>query len=311
VGGLALGATALTGIGLCLPQLGGAVTRTALRAFCERAEEIGFTSLWVQQHLFYPHEPTSGYAARPGLATPQAYRSTLSALETLSAAAAWTETVDVGTSVLVAGYHRPVDLAQRLSTLDLISGGRLIAGFSVGWSDDEHDQMDVDPRTRGARSEELIEALLTCWAPNPVSFSGKFFTIPPSDVSPKPLQRLRLLSGMRSEAGLRRTAELFDIWNPASGSLDDLLKTAERLAAMRPAQLAPLDLFWRVFTEPPVPVSGLLPKSVDELCADVDRAREAGLAAVIVDPNFDSDITSPEDWAKLPDRLAPLVEAAR
>jgi probable F420-dependent oxidoreductase len=301
----------VTTVGLCLPQLGGAVTRNALRTFCERAETIGFASLWVQQHLFYPHQPTSGYAARPGLATPAPYRSTLSALETLSAAASWTETVDIGTSVLVAGYHRPVDLAQRLATLDLISGGRLIPGFSVGWSDDEHEQMDVDPRTRGARCDELVEALLACWEPDPVSFSGKFFTIPPADVSPKPLHRPRLLSGMRSGPGLRRTAELFDIWNPASGSLEDILSTAERLADMRPAHLAPLDLYWRVFTEPPVRVSGLRTRTVDELCGEVLRAREAGIAAVIIDANFSSDISSPEDWAALPDRLAPLVEAAR
>ena len=107
-------------VGLSLPQLGGHVTRSVLRRFCERSEELGFDGLWVQQHLFYPHQPISGYSARPGLAIPERYRSILSPLETLAAAAAWTSEMTVGTSVLVAGYHRPVDLAQRLATIDLL-----------------------------------------------------------------------------------------------------------------------------------------------------------------------------------------------
>lgn len=303
----------MTTVGLCLPQLGGHVTRDALRSFVAEAEELGFAGLWVQEHMFYPHEPVSGYAARPGLAVPEAYRTTLSPLETLSMAAAWSSGPEIGTSVLVAGYHRPVQLAQRLATLDLLSGGRLVVGFSVGWSDDEHRQADVDPRTRGRRLDELLDALEACWRPDPVEFTGQFFSIPRSDVRPKPLQRPRprLLSGMRSEAGLRRTAERFDIWNPASGALEDLLATAAQLQERRPTERAPLEIYWRVYTEPPVAVRGLRPLSVEELTADVARARESGIAQVMVDANFDSTLDSPEAWAALPRRLAPLLAAAR
>ena len=303
----------MTTVGLCLPQLGGHVTRSALRTCVESAEELGFASLWVQEHLFFPHEPISGYSARPGLAIPDAYRTTLSALETLTAAAAWSSRVEVGTSVLVAGYHRPVQLAQRLATIDLLSEGRLTVGFSVGWSDDEHQQMDVDPRTRGRRMDEMLDALEACWGPDPVSFDGEFFTIPVSDVRPKPLQlpRPRLLSGMRSGAGLRRTAQRFDIWNPASGTLEQILETAGRLQEQRPAELAPLEVYWRLFVEPPVLVANLRPVTVDELAESVAQAKAAGLASVIVDANFDTTIDSPQAWAELPTRLAPLLDAAR
>ena len=75
-------------IGLTLPQLGGHVSRAGLQEFCEQAEELGFGSLWVQEHLFYVLDPVSGYSARPGLKVPDAYRSVLGALETLTAAAA-------------------------------------------------------------------------------------------------------------------------------------------------------------------------------------------------------------------------------
>ncbi|MSW43938.1 MAG: TIGR03619 family F420-dependent LLM class oxidoreductase, partial [Actinobacteria bacterium] len=265
------------------------------------------------QHLFYPLNPASGYSARPGLAVPEAYRSILQPMELLAAVAAWTSSITIGTSILVAGYHRPVDLAQRISTLDILSGGRTVFGFSVGWSDEEHAQYDVDPRTRGRRADELIDALLACWGSDPVSYEGEFFSIPESDVRPKPLQLPHppLMSGMRSAAGLRRTAEKFDVWNPASGTLDQHLATFAEISAMRPAHLAPLAMCWNLFTHPPVEVANLRPLSVDELCSEVAAAAAAGVEAVSVDANFDPSIICEADWLTVPDRLAPLLDAAR
>lgn len=300
-------------VGLALPQLGRHADARAVRGFAERAEELGFGHLFVQQHLFYPHEVVSGYSARPGLAVPEAYRSVLQPLEELAVVAGWTERIILGTSILVAGYHRPVDLAQRITTLDVLSGGRTVFGFSVGWSDEEHAQYDVDPRTRGRRAGELIDALKACWGPDPVSFTGEFFTIPVSDVDPKPVQRPHppLMSGMRSEVGLKRTAEQFDWWNPASGTLEQHLETMEQLAAMRPAGLEPLRMCWNLFTDPPVIVANLRPLSVDELADQVAAAAAAGVDAVSIDANFDPTITSPEDWVRVPERLAPVLDAAR
>lgn len=299
-------------VGLALPQLGPHVDARAVRGFAERAEELGFGHLFVQQHLFYPHHVVSGYSARPGLAVPESYRSVVQPLELLAAVAAWTSQIVVGTSILVAGYHRPVDLAQRISTLDLISGGRTVFGFSVGWSDEEHVQYEVDPRTRGRRVDELIDALKACWGADPVSFAGEFFDIPEADIRPKPVQRPHppLMSGMRSEAGLRRTAEKFDWWNPASGTLEQHLATLAKLQAMRPSTLAPLRMCWNLFTHPPVVVANLRPMTVDEMCAEVAAAAAAGVDAVSVDANFDPAIGSVDDWIALPDRLAPLLDAA-
>jgi probable F420-dependent oxidoreductase len=299
-------------VGLALSQLGPHVDGGVVRGFAERAEELGFGHLFVQQHLFYPHEVVSGYSARPGLAVPDAYRSVLQPLELLAAVAAWTSEIVVGTSILVAGYHRPVDLAQRITTLDVLSGGRTVFGFSVGWSDEEHAQYDVNPRTRGRRVGELVDALKACWGPDPVSFEGEFFRIPLSDIDPKPVQRPHppLMSGMRSEVGLRRTAEQFDWWNPASGTLEQHLATMEQLAGMRPPGLEPLRMCWNLFTVPPVIVANLQPLSVDELCEQVAAAAAAGVDAVSVDANFDPAITSPEHWLAEPDRLAPLLAAA-
>ena len=119
------------------------------------------------------------------------------------------------------------------------------------------------------------------------------------------------MSGMRSEAGLRRTAEKFDWWNPASGTLEQHLETMGQLAEMRPAGLAPLRMCWNLFTDPPVVVANLRPLSVDELCEQVSAAAAAGVDAISVDANFDPSITSVDDWLAVPDRLAPLLAAAR
>jgi probable F420-dependent oxidoreductase len=299
------------GVGLTLPQLGPHVSRHAVRRFCERAEALGFSSLWVQEHLFFALEPSAPYAARPGMPVPDAYRTTFSPLELLSAAAAWTERVQLGTGVLIAGYHRPVELAQRLATLDHLCEGRLTVGLSVGWSQDEHEQMDVDFASRGRRASELVAALGVCWGPDPVRFEGEFFRIPESLVSPKPLQqpRPRMLSGMRSPAGLRRTAALFDVFHPASGSIDQIVAQAAEIDAQRPAGAPPIEVIQRLFTEPPFVVPGLAPLTLDDLAASIAAARQAGFAEVIVDTGFTTEVHSPADWATFPDRLAPLLAA--
>ena len=299
------------GVGLTLPQLGPHVSRRAVRAFCERSEALGFTSLWVQEHLFYALAPQAPYAARPGMPVPDAYRTTWSPLELLSAAAAWTERAVLGTGILVGGYHRPVELAQRIATLDHLSGGRVVLGLSVGWSKDEHDQMDVEFTTRGRRMDELVEALLTCWGPDPVQFDGEFFHIPPAIVSPKPWRTPHppLLSGMRSPAGQRRTAAMFDIWNPASGTLDQIAATRAEIDAMRPAERPPIRVVQRIFTEPPFEVPGLEAMSVDQMCAAALAARDAGIDHLVVDTGFTTQVASEQDWAELPDRLAPVLAA--
>jgi probable F420-dependent oxidoreductase len=300
-------------IGLGLPQLGPHVTPAVVRRFCRRAEELGYASLWVQEHLFYPTANTSGYAGRQSTSVHPHYKSMLGATELLGYVAACTERAMIGTSVFVAGYHRPVELAQRVATLDVLSEGRMVCGIAAGWSDEEHVQMDVDPRTRGKRMDELVEALQACWADDPISYSGESFNIPEAIMRPKPVQRPHppLLSGLRSAAGLRRTARYFDIWNPSRGTAEELRGHMADMAAQRPAGKAPLRLFFRSYTQRPTDPVGSGGQGLDGVIGDLHNAIAAGAEQLIVDTSFADNMDSAEAWEAVPDVLAPLLELAR
>ena len=174
--------------------------------------------------------------------------------------------------------------------------------------------MDVEFTTRGRRMDELVGALRACWGPDPVQFDGEFFHIPAVD---RPAQTAcsqphpPLLSGMRSPAGLRRTAAMFDVWNPASGvdRADHGDGRGDRRACDR-RDLPPIQVVQRIFTEPPFVVAGLQPMTVDQMAEAVRAARDAGVAHVVVDTGFTTEVADPDDWVAFPDRLAPLLDAA-
>lgn len=297
-------------IGLSLPQLGEYADATAVREFATSAEELGFAGLWVQEHLFYPEKNESVYGGRHTTSVHTAYRSVLGATELMAFVAACTREISIGSSILVAGYHRPVELAQRLSTLDVLSGGRLIAGLGAGWSDEEHGQMDVDPRTRGRRMSELVEAVQACWGPDPVQFDGEFFTIPRSVVRPKPLQQPHppLLSGLRSAAGLARTAALFDIWNPSSGSTEALIDQMETMHGMRADHARPVRLFLRSYLQRPTDAVGSGGQGIEGVVDDIRTAIATGAEQLIVELNFWDEMASVADWVEAPARMAVLLK---
>ncbi|MEY2643226.1 MAG: Pyrimidine monooxygenase RutA [Actinomycetota bacterium] len=296
-------------IGLGLPQLGFHVTGRAVASFVRSSDSIGFSSLWVQEHLFYPLRNTSQYSGKYGTEVHGAYRSFYSPFELLSFAAALSSHMMLGTSVVVAGYHRPVELAQRVATLDQLSEGRVILGVGAGWSTDEHAQMGVDFATRGNRIDEFVPALVRCWDPDPVEFHGAFFTIPAAEVQPKPFNNRRppLMSGMRSAAGLRRTARHFDMWNPTVGTGIPIADNLAWLREHQPPGVTPMRLITRVYAARPAGGDDGLADGLDRIRAGLDESAALGAEEAIVECGFWSAITSERDWESLPERLAEIV----
>lgn len=302
----------MTGVGLCVPQLGEHATPAAFTGFCREAERLGYTSLWVQDHFMWPLQPSRGYAGRPGLAIPQQYQSVMAPLELLAAASMLTTKALLGTSVLVQGNHWPAPLAQQLATIDQLSGGRLVVGLGQGWNAEEHHASGTSVTTRAARMEEFVAALRACWADDPISFDGEIFSITPAIQRPKPVQRPHppLLSGASSPAGIERTVRLFDGWNPAGIPVAQVAATAAAINAQRPADRSPLDVYYRTFVQflgPAAPAAEI----VDTMARDVRAASAAGFREFIIEHNFWDEITSPADWLAVPEQFLPVLRAAQ
>jgi probable F420-dependent oxidoreductase len=301
----------VTGVGLCLPQLGEHVTADVLVEFCREAEGLGYSSLWVQDHFLWPLEPERGYAGVPGLPIPRQYQSVLAPTEILATAAAVTTMPRLGTSVLVQGNHWPAPLAQRLATIDILSSGRLVVGLGQGWNAEEHTASGTSVRDRAERMDEFVAALRACWGPDPVSFEGRFFSIPASIQRPKPLQQPHplLISGASSPAGRARTAALFDGWNPAGRPVAEVVANLATMQTDRRPEQAPLRVFHRTFVQflgPPEPLESTL----DRLRTEVADAVAAGFEEVILEHNFWDGITSPDDWLAVPSQFASVLDAA-
>lgn len=295
-----------------MPQLGEGLTVEIVRGFATRAEHLGYGGLWVQDHFLWPLQPERGYGGRAAAPIPPQYQSVLAPLELLTAVTTWTTTAVVGTSVLVAGNHWPAPLAQRLSTVDHLSGGRLTVGLGVGWSGEEHRASGTDVTTRGKRMDDFVDALCACWADDPVEHRGEFFEIAPAIIRPKPIQRPRppLISGMWSATGLERTIRQFDGWNPAGMPVAKTKAVLDEMNGRRSADQAPLTMHHRAFAQfplAPTPEGDI----VERLASEAAEAAANGYDDFILEHNFWSGVAAPEAWLDVPDMFVPVLAAGR
>ncbi|MEU4214290.1 TIGR03619 family F420-dependent LLM class oxidoreductase [Actinoplanes sp. NPDC026623] len=197
--------TAYPTVGVGLPIVGPHATPEAVELIAMAADRLGFHSLSVSERLLLPGDPD--WANDFGLPQWPSY----DAIESLTWAAAKTARVRLRTDIIVPLFQQPVVLARRLATLDRLSGGRLDVGVARGWLPEEFAATGVDHDDKGAAYEESVAALRACWGPDPVSFKGRYFTIPPSRIGPKPVQKcLRIWAGAVTEAATRRAARIGD-----------------------------------------------------------------------------------------------------
>jgi probable F420-dependent oxidoreductase len=202
-------------LGFALPQFGSLGRDGDVARFAAEAERLGARSFWVGDRLVAAVDPVVGYAGRATI--PAEFRTSLDPFTVLTVAATATEHARLGTSVLNLPWYSPAVLARTLTTLDVVSGGRLVPGFGIGWSPDEYVAAGVPWRGRGARLEEALDAIEAWWTHNPVTYQGKVVTVPAAHVDLRPVQRPRppIYLGGRSEAALRRIGRRADGWLPS------------------------------------------------------------------------------------------------
>ena len=176
-------------VGITLPQAGEQSTTGNIVRTAKTAEDEGFDSLWVFERLLWPISPQTPYVATPDGSLPVEYQRVFDPLETLTFVAAKTNKITLGTSVIDILFHNPVVLARRFATLDVLSGGRAIAGLGIGWSKDEYQVSNIPFENKGKRANEFIQALKKIWTEDIVEFKGNYYNIPASKIGPKPIQK--------------------------------------------------------------------------------------------------------------------------
>src|ERR687888_96040 len=177
-------------VGLRLPQTDKHhATKENIINLAKEAENAGFDSLWVLERLIWPINPQNPYPGTRDGKFPADWQYIFEPLEILTYVAANTNKIALGTSVIDMLFHNPVVLARRFATLDVLSEGRAIAGFGIGWSKDEYHASNIPFKDRGKRADEFIQALKRIWTDDVVEFKGKFYNIPASKIGPKPIQK--------------------------------------------------------------------------------------------------------------------------
>ena len=270
-------------VGIHLPQYGRAAGADAITRAARHAEELGFSDLWVSDHVIQPAAQTypSPYLFDPFL--------------TLTWAAAATEHIGLGTSVLVGPQYNPLWLANTTSSLDALTNGRLKLAIGVGWSEAEFTALGQDFHTRGARTNEIIEILIACWTSDPASYKGEHYAFEDIRVLPKPAHPIEIWLGGSSEPAYRRAAR-YGTGFQLIGLKPDTV--AEPIARLRRDHPDPEQFTISLRT-------GWDPQGMDpgEIAAERDAFEAAGIQYVISAP-WRSDVDA---WLESMTQLAAIV----
>jgi probable F420-dependent oxidoreductase len=282
-------------LGVSLPMAGAWATPENQVTVAQRAEALGYNSVWVFQRLLYALDPKNEYPPVPGKIWPEAFKRVVDPIVTLAYIAAATKRVRLGTSVLIMPYYAPVVLAKQLATLDIVSGGRLDVGLGLGWSQDEYDAVNVPYKARGRRADEFLRCLDAIWTQDVTEFEGEFYRLPRCRVEPKPVQKPRppITIGGYGPAVVKRAAELGDGFNGGNmpmASVTPLVKDVRAAAAAIGKNPDALHFVcrgsYRVHDAPQGKDRRPLWGTIDEIRDDIRRYADAGLTELFLEGNF-------------------------
>src|SRR5918998_2878448 len=282
--------------GILLPQTGELATRENVLYIGREAERVGLDSVWVFERLLWPVNPQTPYGGVPNAPIPVEYQSVLDPLETLTYVAGNTERISLGTSIIDMFFHNPVTLARRFATLDVLSGGRVIAGLGIGWSKDEYDAAGMPFRQKGARADEYMQVLKRIWTDDVVEFKGQFYNIPASKIGPKPVQKPHppILLGGYTPKTFPRIVNYTDGWIPIAGSVSleqqeqaiNGLRESARKANKDPSNIRIIVLSYPNLLDSSQSSSSNQPRSpmsgtIDQIGNDVEQIKAIGAEHII------------------------------
>src|SRR5436309_1337632 len=232
--------------GFTLPSRGPLARPEIVGRLARTADALRYDVVLVSDHVVLPTKTSAPYPYAPSGGFPGgAHQDYLEPLVSMGWLLGVTRRVKIGVSVLVVPYRNPVVTAKQLATLDVLSGGRIVAGVGVGWWPEEFEALHAPPfAERGAVTDEYIRLMRTLWTEELPRFEGKHYRIHDVTMFPKPLQKPGppIWVGGQTDRAIRRAAELGDAWHPiglrgAAGLTPPEL--AEKLARLRDATVRP------------------------------------------------------------------------
>ncbi len=276
-------------LSIALPTSGSWATPQNLTTIARAAEQTGCRGVWTFQRLIYPTHSDM----------PAVYHSVLDPLLSLGFVAAATERVRLGVAVVNGPFYAPAVLAKLLTSLDVLSGGRLDAGLGLGWHPAEFAAVGVPMQRRGRRFDEFLDCLDALLTQDPVSFAGEFYTVPEAHLWPRAVQQPRppVYVGGNGPAGYRRAGTRGDGFISSSrASFADVRAAMDvvRVAADQAGKPAPRCVVRGVTRVRERAVASaeraLLHGSVAQIADDLDVYAESGVVdELFLDLNFDSD----------------------
>lgn len=261
--------------GLNLPNYSGLGNRESMIAIAERAEELGYSSLWTSDHILIP------------TSLPEPYGNLLEIFTTLSYLAARTETIRLATGILVLPQRDPLLVAKQAATIHHLSGGRLTLGIGVGWIAQEYSFLRTGFGIRGQLANEYIAAIRVLFESDRPEYHGKYITFSDALFSPRPDVPIRIVVGGSSKAALRRAAMLGDGWhglrlspdaaNAAIGTMNQIGHKTDFAVSLR--------VQTRVGgTVDNVDSAASLQGGVDAIGEQVRRYRDIGVQQLVIEP---------------------------
>ena len=209
-------------------------------AVARRAEELGFESLWVPEHVMLPVGSSTKWPGSTGGAIPKVYADIADPFVALARASGVTERLMLGTAICLVPERNPLLLAKEVASLDMFSGGRFLFGIGAGWLREELELLGGNFDRRWGQTREAVLAMKELWTRTESEFHGEFYDFPPVYSFPRPAQRPHppvLLGGM-AERVFKRVAEWGDGWIPnrvtpaevreGRARLDELARAAGR-----------------------------------------------------------------------------------
>jgi len=218
--------------GVHLVAAGKMIEGESIARVARRAEELGYDSLWVSDHIIFPTQLQSAYPYSPDGKLPlDPTNPLLEPFTVLSYAAAVTKTIKLGTSVIIVPYRDPLVTAKIVSSLDVLSGGRFIFGVGVGWLEEEFRALRQNLRDRAAQTREALLVMKACWTQDSPEFHGKFFDFSGIKFAPKPRQKPYppIWFGGNSPSALKRAVEHGDGWHAVWETPEEVNEKARTL----------------------------------------------------------------------------------